>query len=42
MFIGHIGMAMAVKKAAPKTSLGVMIAATLLIDLLWPRFLIIG
>lgn len=42
MFIGHIGVAMAAKKAAPKTSLGVMVAATSLIDLLWPLFLILG
>ncbi len=42
MFIGHIGVAMAAKKAAPKTSLGVLIAATSLIDLLWPLFLILG
>lgn len=42
MFIGHIGVALAAKKAAPKTSLGVMIAATSLIDLLWPLFLILG
>jgi hypothetical protein len=42
MFIGHIGVALVAKKAAPKTSLGVMIAATSLIDLLWPLFLILG
>jgi membrane-bound metal-dependent hydrolase YbcI (DUF457 family) len=42
MFIGHIGVAMAAKKAAPKTSLGVMIAATSLIDLIWPLFILLG
>jgi hypothetical protein len=42
MLIGHFGVALAAKKVAPKTSLGVMIAATSLIDLLWPIFLLLG
>jgi membrane-bound metal-dependent hydrolase YbcI (DUF457 family) len=42
MLIGHFGVALAAKRIAPKSSLGVMIAATSLIDLLWPIFLLLG
>lgn len=42
MFIGHFAVALAAKKAAPKASLGTLIAASQLVDLLWPAFLLIG
>lgn len=42
MFIGHFAVALAAKKAAPKASLGTLIAASQLVDLLWPVFLLIG
>jgi membrane-bound metal-dependent hydrolase YbcI (DUF457 family) len=40
MFIGHFGLSLAAKKAAPKVSLGVLFAATQFVDLLWPFFLL--
>ena len=42
MFIGHFGIAMAAKKAAPRTSLGTLILAAQFLDLLWPIFLLAG
>jgi membrane-bound metal-dependent hydrolase YbcI (DUF457 family) len=42
MFIGHIAVGFAAKKAAPRTSLGLLVAAPLLADLLWPIFLLLG
>ncbi len=42
MFLGHFAIAMAAKKAAPKTSLGTLVAAAQLADLLWPIFLLLG
>lgn len=42
MFIGHYGLALAAKKAAPRTSLGMLFLATSFIDLLWPLFLLTG
>jgi membrane-bound metal-dependent hydrolase YbcI (DUF457 family) len=42
MFIGHFAVALAAKKAAPKASLGTLIAASQLVDLLWPVFLLTG
>ncbi len=42
MFLGHIGVALAAKKVAPKTSLGTLFFATELADLLWPIFLLVG
>src|SRR5947207_2653415 len=42
MFIGHNAVAFAAKRAAPKTSLGVLTAAVMLIDLIWPIFLLVG
>lgn len=42
MFIGHFGVALAAKKAAPKTSLGTMILAAQFLDFLWPAFLLLG
>ena len=42
MFIGHFAVAFAAKKAAPKTSLATLFAASQLVDLLWPLFLLFG
>jgi hypothetical protein len=41
MFIGHFGLAFAVKRAAPKASLGTLFVAAQLADLLWPTFLLL-
>ena len=42
MFIGHFAVGFAAKRYAPETSLGTLIAATALLDLLWPVFLLLG
>lgn len=42
MFLGHFGVALAAKKAAPKTSLAVLVAAGECLDLLWPVLLLTG
>lgn len=42
MFLGHFGVALAAKKAAPRVSLGWLVVGTQLADLLWPIFLILG
>jgi hypothetical protein len=42
MFIGHYAVALAAKKAAPRTSLGVQMFAAQFLDLLWPIFLLAG
>lgn len=42
MFIGHFALALAAKRATPRTSLGVLFAAAQLPDLLWPIFLLAG
>jgi len=42
MFLGHFAVGFALKRAAPRTSLGVLIAAPQLLDLLWPVFLLLG
>ena len=42
MFLGHFGVGFGAKAAAPKTSLGSLILASQLIDLLWPTLLLIG
>ncbi len=42
MFLGHIGVAMAAKRAAPRTSLGTLVAASVWIDLVWPALLLAG
>jgi len=41
MFIGHFGVALAAKKMAPKTSLGILILAAQFLDFLWPAFLLL-
>ena len=40
MFIGHFAVGFASKRAAPRASLAVLIAAPLLADILWPVFLL--
>lgn len=42
MFIGHYGVALALKRAQPKISLGTLFVATQLVDLLWGAFLLLG
>jgi hypothetical protein len=42
MFLGHLGVAMAAKRAAPRTSLGTLVAASVWIDLVWPALLLAG
>jgi hypothetical protein len=42
MFIGHYAVGLAAKKFAPGASLGALIAAPILLDLLWPIFLLLG
>ena len=42
MFLGHYAVGLASKKFAPRTSLGALIAAPILLDLLWPIFLLTG
>jgi hypothetical protein len=42
MFIGHFGVGLAVKKLAPKTSLGTLFLSVQFVDLLWPMFLLLG
>jgi hypothetical protein len=42
MFLGHFGVALAAKRVAPRTSLGVLVLAAQLADLLWPIFLLLG
>ena len=42
MFIGHYSIGLASKKFAPRTSMGALIAAPILLDLLWPIFLLVG
>jgi hypothetical protein len=42
VFIGHYAVAFASKRFAPRTSLGVLIAAASLLDLLWPIFILLG
>jgi hypothetical protein len=42
MFIGHFGVALAAKRWAPRTSLGMLVLAAEFLDLLWPIFLFLG
>ena len=41
MFIGHNAVGFASKSLAPRTSLGLLMAAPMLLDLLWPVFLLL-
>ncbi|HEY7912459.1 MAG TPA: hypothetical protein VIG62_11165 [Blastocatellia bacterium] len=40
MFIGHYAVGLAAKRVAPRASLGALIAAPLLLDLVWPLFIL--
>ena len=42
MFLGHFAVGLAAKRATPQVSLGLLLAAPLLLDLLWPVFLLLG
>lgn len=42
MFIGHYAVGLASKRFAPRASMGALIAAPILLDLLWPIFVLLG
>jgi hypothetical protein len=42
MFIGHYAVGLAAKRFAPRSSLGALVAAPILLDLIWPIFLLLG
>lgn len=42
MFVGHFGLGLAAKKAAPRVSLGTLFLSVQLADLLWPLLLLAG
>jgi membrane-bound metal-dependent hydrolase YbcI (DUF457 family) len=42
MFIGHFGVAMGLKRDAPRVSLGTLFLAAQFVDLLWPTLLLLG
>jgi len=42
MFIGHFGVGLAAKRAAPEVSLGALFAASQLADLVWPTLVLLG
>jgi membrane-bound metal-dependent hydrolase YbcI (DUF457 family) len=42
MLLGHYGVALAAKRYAPRTSLGTLILAAQLLDLIWPVLLMAG
>src|SRR3954447_14744346 len=42
MFIGHNAVGFASKRAVPRVSLGWLMAAPMLVDLIWPIFLLLG
>jgi hypothetical protein len=42
LFIGHFAVALVSKRFAPRTSLGALMAAASLLDLLWPIFILLG
>lgn len=42
MFLGHFGVALAIKPLQPRVSLGTLFLATQLPDLLWPTLLLLG
>ena len=42
MFIGHFAVGFASKRVAPRASLAPLLGAPLLLDLLWPVFLLLG
>jgi hypothetical protein len=42
MFLGHYGVALALKRKEPKVSLGTLFVACQLVDILWGAFLVLG
>lgn len=42
MFVGHLAVALGVKRASPRTPLAALVAAAFGLDLLWPILLLIG
>jgi len=42
MFLGHFGVAFALKRAEPRTSLGTLFVAVQWVDILWAIFLLLG
>lgn len=42
MFLGHVAVALAAKRAAPRTSLGALLLASEWLDVLWPVGLLLG
>ena len=42
MYLGHYAVALAAKRASPSTSLGTLIAASQLIDIIWPLLVLAG
>src|SRR5688572_9739144 len=42
MFVGHYAVGLVAKRFAPRTSLGILIAAPILLDLIWPILVLIG
>jgi len=42
MFLGHFGVALAAKRVAPRPSLGTLTLAAVLVDGIWPVFLLLG
>jgi hypothetical protein len=42
MFLGHFAVGFGLKRAAPHTNLGWLVAAVCFLDLIWPVFLIAG
>jgi uncharacterized membrane protein len=42
MFLGHLGTGFGAKAAAPKVSLGTLLLAAVLVDLIWPTLIFLG
>jgi hypothetical protein len=42
MFVGHLAVALAAKRAQPRAPLGALVAATFALDLIWPILLLAG
>jgi hypothetical protein len=42
MFLGHYAVGLAAKRFAPRSSMGALVAAPILLDLIWPIFLLLG
>jgi membrane-bound metal-dependent hydrolase YbcI (DUF457 family) len=42
MFVGHLSVALAAKRAAPNASLGWLVGGATALDLIWPVFILLG